>query len=216
MVASLLYLLYTLFKASTHLVVLVWYCHGALLSVFYFYYSSSVSLSGLFTCLFFGCIYYVLLINSRFWYEGTPKYLGESVTGMKLGLWKTWQGSCIVEENSRTGSQCRCRQILVIPLCVHSAFPAEMGEQMILMSFGDVIIALLMHLGIGYKRKAHKSLGAVIWVSGTEQLSQLLGGHWPPTSAILVPLMEQEYIPVELCALFIHLHVPRLVWDTLS
>ena len=28
--------------------------------------------------------------------------------------------------------------------------------------------------------------------------------------------MEQEYIPVELCALFIHLHVPRLICDTLS
>ena len=52
---------------------------------------------------------------------------------------------------------------------------------MILTSFGDVITVLLMfiffHLGIGYKRKVHKSLGAVIWVSGTEQLGQLLGGH---------------------------------------
>ena len=41
-------------------------------------------------------------------------------------------------------------------------------EHMTLMSFGDVIIFLLMHLGIGYKRKVHKSLGDVIWVSGTE------------------------------------------------
>ena len=45
------------------------------------------------------------------------------------------------------------------------------------MSFGDVITILLMHLGIEYKRKACKSLGAVVWVSGTEQLGQLLGGH---------------------------------------
>ena len=60
---------------------------------------------------------------------------------------------------------------------MHSAFPTEMGEQMILMSFGDVIIALLVYLGIGYKRKACKSLRAVIWVSGTEQLGQLLRGH---------------------------------------
>ena len=60
---------------------------------------------------------------------------------------------------------------------MHSAFPIEMGEQMILTSFGDVIIALLMHLGIGCKRKACKSLEAVIWVSGTEWLGQLLGGH---------------------------------------
>ena len=91
-----------------------------------------------------------------------------------------------------------------------------MGEQMILTSFGDVIIILLMYLGIGYKRKACKSLGAVVWVSGTKWLGQLLGGHQPSTSAISVPLVEPEYIPVELCALFIHLHVPRLIWDTLS
>ena len=65
----------------------------------------------------------------------------------------------------------------MIPLCMHSAFPAEMGEQMILTSFGDVIIALLMHLVIGYKRKSCKNLGAVVWVSGTEWLGQLLGGH---------------------------------------
>ena len=73
----------------------------------------------------------------------------------------------------------------------HSAFPTEMGEQMILMSFTDVIITQLMHLGIGYKRKACKSLGAVIWVFGTEQLGQLLGGHQPSTSAVSLPLMEQ-------------------------
>ena len=65
----------------------------------------------------------------------------------------------------------------MISLHMYSAFPTEMGEQTILMSFSDIIIALLMHLGIGYKRKACKSLRAVIWVSGTEQLGQLLGGH---------------------------------------
>ena len=73
---------------------------------------------------------------------------------------KKQQSSCVAEENSRWGHW--CRQILAIPLCMHSAFPTEMGEQMTLMSFGDVIIFLLMHLGIGYKRKAPKSLGAVV------------------------------------------------------
>ena len=87
---------------------------------------------------------------------------------------------------------------------------------MILTSFSDVIIVLLMHWERGYKRKACKSLGAVVWVSGTECLGQLLGGHRPSTLAISVPHVEQEYIPVELCALFIYLHVPRLIWDTLS
>ena len=66
---------------------------------------------------------------------------------------------------------------MAIPLCMHSAFPTEMGEQIILTSFNEVIITQLVHLGIGYERKTHKSLGAVIWVSGTEQLGQLLGGH---------------------------------------
>ena len=175
-----------------------------------------MSLSGLFMCLFFGCTYHILIINSRLWYKGALKYLWESVTGSKFGLSKTWQGSCVAEENSQQRHWHRCRQILAIPLCMCSAFPTEMGEKTILTSFSDVIITLLMHLGIGYKRQVCKSLGAVIWVSGTEWLGQLPGGHQPSTSAILVPLMEQEYIPVELCALFIHLHVPRLVWNTLS
>ena len=133
-----------------------------------------------------------------------------------LGLWKIWQGSCVAEENSWWGHWQRCRQILVILLCMCSAYPTEMEEQTILTSFGYIIIFLLMHLQIGYKKKACKSLGAVVWVSGTEWLGQLLEGHQPSTSAISVPFMEQEYIPVELCALFIHLHVPRLVWDILS
>ena len=138
------------------------------------------------------------------------------VTDLKFGLWKTWWGSCVVEANSWWGCQCRHRWIPAIPLHMHSAFPTEMGGQTILTSFGDVIIALLMHLWIGYKRKPCKSLGTVVWVSGSEWLGQMLGGHWPSTLAISVPLMEQEYIPVELCALFIHLPMPRLVWDTLS
>ena len=79
-------LLYTSVKASTHFKMLVQCCHGALLLVFYYFVS--VSLSGLFICLFFGCIYHVYLINSRLWYEGTSKYLGMSVTGSKFGLWK--------------------------------------------------------------------------------------------------------------------------------
>ena len=69
------------------------------------------------------------------------------------------------------------RQIRAIPLHMHSTFPTEMGEQMILMSLSDIIIAQLMHLGIGYKRKACKSLGAVVWIFGTKWLGQLLEGH---------------------------------------
>ena len=42
---------------------------------------------------------------------------------------------------------------------MHSAFPAEMGEQMTLTSFSDDIIALLMHLGIGIKGNHTGALG---------------------------------------------------------
>ena len=58
------------------------------------------------------------------------------------------------------------------------------------------------------------SLGAVVWVSGTEWLGPLLS-HQPSTLAISVPLMEQEYILVVLFTLFIHVHVPRLFGNTL-
>ena len=70
-----------------------------------------------------------------------------------------------------------CRKITAIPLHMHSAFPAERGEQTILTSFSDIIIAQLMHLGIGYNRKACMSLRAVIWVFGAKWLGELLGGH---------------------------------------
>ena len=133
------------------------------------------------------------------------------VTDSKFGLWKTQQGSCVAKENSQQGCQQRCRQIIAIALHMHSTFPVDMGEQMIPMSFSDVIITQLVHLGIGYIRKVHKSLRAVIWVFETVQLGQLLAGNQPSTSAVSVTLMEQEYIQAELCALFIHLHVPRLV-----
>ena len=90
-----------------------------------------------------------------------------------------------------------------------SAFPAEKGEQVILTSFSDVTIALLMHQG-GYIRKACKSLGAVIWVFRAEHSGNFQKGHQHSVVAIMVPLMEQEYIPEEKCALLIHLHVPQV------
>ena len=59
-----------------------------------------------------------------------------------------------------------------------------------------------------YIRRAHMSLADVVWVSGTEQLG-LLSSHRASTSAISVPLMEQEHNQEELCTLFIHVHVSR-------
>ena len=59
------------------------------------------------------------------------------------------------------------------------------------------------------------SLGAVIWVFGTEWWGQLLRSHRPSTLAISVPLLEQEYNLDELCVLLINLHVPRPFLGTL-
>ena len=69
-------------------------------------------------------------------------------------------------------------------------------------------------LGGKYLRRACSGFGAVIWVSGTEHLGLLLS-HQPFTPAILVPLVEQEYIQYELFSLFIHVHAPRLFGNTL-
>ena len=65
-----------------------------------------------------------------------------------------------------------------------------------------------------YIRRVSLSFGAVMWVSGTEWLGLLLS-HQPSTLAILVPLVEQEYIQDELSSLFIHVHAPRLFGNTL-
>ena len=62
-----------------------------------------------------------------------------------LWLQKQQQGSCIAVENSRWGCWQVHRGMSVALLHMCNAFPAEMGEQMILMSFNDVIIARLMH-----------------------------------------------------------------------
>ena len=105
---------------------------------------------------------------------------------------------------------------MAFPLHMHSGSPAEKVEQMIVMSFYDVTMISHAVGGRKYIRKASLSLRAVVWVSGTEWLGQLLRSHLPSTLAISMPLVEQEYILDELCALFIHLHVPRLFGEPLS
>ena len=66
------------------------------------------------------------------------------------------------------------RQTMAFPLCMHSGFPAEKVEQVIMTSFYDVTMISHAIGGEKYIRKVSKSLGAVIWVSGTEWLGQLL------------------------------------------
>ena len=40
-------------------------------------------------------------------------------------------------------------------------------------------------------------------------------GHQCSVASITVPLMEQEYIPEEQHALFIHLHMSQVIWAPL-
>ena len=60
------------------------------------------------------------------------------------------------------------------------------------------------------------SLKDVVWVFGAENSGNLLRHDRPSVVATSVPLMEQEYIPKGKCSLFVHLHVPKVILDTLS
>ena len=95
------------------------------------------------------------------------------------------------------------------PLHMHSGFPTEKVEQIIVTSFYDVTLISHVTGGGNYIREASTSLWAVIWVSRAEWLGQLLRSHRPSTLTTSVPLMEQEYNLNELCVLFNYLHVPR-------
>ena len=103
---------------------------------------------------------------------------------------------------------------MAFPLHMCSGFPVEKVGQTIVMSFGDATMITHATGGGKYIRRASLSFGAVVWVSGTEWLCLLLS-HQPSALAILVPLVEQEYIQDELFTLFIHVHAPRLFGNTL-
>ena len=75
-------------------------------------------------------------------------------------------------------------------LCMCSVFPTERGKQMIVMSFSDVMNAILMHRVGGYIRIVCRSLEVVIWVFRDEHSGNLLRSHQPFIVATLVPLVE--------------------------
>ena len=85
-----------------------------------------------------------------------------------------------------------------------------------MMSFSDVTNVMLTHRVGGYIRRVHMSLEAIFWVFGAEHSGNLLRSHRYSVTATLVPLVEQEYIPTGDCSLFVHLHVPKGILDTLS
>ena len=93
MATSPLHILCSSFKASTHSVVLAfdiatghcWPC-----SYFYLFIIECVLIWSVYMCiLLIGCTYHIPIMNLKLQYKGAPKYLGESVTGSKFGLWKT-------------------------------------------------------------------------------------------------------------------------------
>ena len=92
-------------------------------------------------CVYFVNWLYISYSTNKFEAQvwGCTTISGESVIGLKFGLWKIQHGSCIVEENSWQGHWQVCRWIVAIPLHMHSAFPAERGGAMtIVTSFNDV------------------------------------------------------------------------------
>ena len=143
------------------------------------------------------CCFY--LINSRLQYEGTPKYLGESVTGsesqdMELMRWFMCIADIVVRNNWQ-GCRWMHRQVSMTLLCMHKVFPTRKGEQMIVMSFSDVTVIHTHVEGWEYKRRActwalgllSGFLAAVHLVTSCEKL------HGPTPAAILVPLQEWDY-----------------------
>ena len=86
-----------------------------------------------------------------------------------------------------------CRQPIAFPLYMDSGLPMEKVEHMIMMSLDNITMITHAIWGGKYIRRACSGFGAVVWVSGTEWLG-LLSSHQPSTPAILVPLVEQEYI----------------------
>ena len=108
-----------------------------------------------------------------------------------------------------------CRQTVAFPVHMHSAFPAGRSRQMIMTSQNDVTVISHAILGGNYKRRAHTNLGAVIWdfgywtVGSIDKSQTLYSGY-------LGASCGAEHNQKELCALFIHMHVPRLFGEPLS
>ena len=63
-------------------------------------------------CSFLSIFVLILLhcfsIHCRLQYKGTPKYLGESVTGVEIGVQNSCSGSCMVGKGKEVGDISRC------------------------------------------------------------------------------------------------------------
>ena len=163
----------------------------------------------LFTCCTFLCFVVKVVNKLRLWYEGAPKYLGESVTGMKFGLRKRWRSSdaSIVTGDSSIDAS-RCTDELQCFLCACTV----VSHQKIKADDCDVMKwdhnDLSCYFGGNYKRRAHTNLRAVIWVFW----------HWTVGSIDKSQTLYLGYLCAshravhnqnELCVSFIHMHVLR-------
>ena len=114
--------------------------------------------------------WHVILINCRLWYEGTPKYLGQSVTGSQIRI-QNWQVAfCAVVKTVEIAQQrCwqMCRWVGVTLLCMCKVFPAGKREAddhdiILVMSKSSVYIE-----GREYIKGSALELDVIIWFFGS-------------------------------------------------
>ena len=83
-----------------------------------------------------------------------------------------------------------CRQTIAVLLHMHSGFPAERLEQMIMTSYNDVMRVSHAIVGGNYKREHDQASGLLHYCHlGVSTLAfGSLASHRPSTFAVLVPL----------------------------
>ena len=89
------------------------------------------------------------------------------------------------------------------------------SEQIIMMSFCDVMRISHAIEGGNYKRRAPPTLGAVVWVFSYKAFGSVDESHTLYSSCLSASHGE-EHIQNRLCDLFVHMHVPRPFWGIFS
>ena len=151
----------------------------------------------------------------RLQYKGTLKYLGESVTGVKIGLRKRWRGldafiavgvlaKMLADVQTNVGSS-----NVHVQWFTHWKIRAD-DYDIISWHHED-----LPCCGENYKRRVLPNLRAVIWVFWYKVFGSV---DEPQTLyfGCVGASRGEEHIQHRMCDLFIHMHVPRPFWGTLS
>ena len=172
--------------------------------------------SSLLTCYTCLCLVVGTVNKLRLQYEGTLKYLGDSVTGTKFGLRKRQRGldAFIVTRDSSVDASrfadklwhflCACAVVFPPEDQSRWLWHHEMTSQWSLMLFWEGTI-------IG---EHTQTSGLSSGFSDTEQLGTLTS-HRPSTTAILVPLVEQSITRMT-CVFYLSICLhPDLLWNIL-